>query len=213
LLVNPRCVPDETSISRASGAADILENIQVVPDLAGALQGCQFVFGASARLRQMTWPQGNPRQAAERAEQEAMNGEIAFVFGREDSGLRNSELEMCHMLVHIPANPEFSSLNIAAAVQVIAYELRMRQHEKTVVAGAEPEQRLADSQEMDGFYQHLEKAMLDIGFFVPPNYQKLMRRLKLLFNRARPDVRELNILRGILAAAEGKKAERSRRQS
>ena len=116
---------------------------------------------------------------------------------------------MCHMLVHIPANPDFSSLNIAAAVQVLAYECRMATLDAQAVVRA-LEERLADGKEMDGFFQHLEKAMLDIGFFVPPNYHKLLGRLKLLFNRARPDVRELNILRGILSAAQGKKTGRTR---
>lgn len=205
VLVNPRCELDDSALSRASGATDILDGHRRVDSLSAALEGCVYVIGASARTRELNWEQADPRQAAGRVAAETVSGDVALIFGREDSGLRNRELSLCHMLVHIPANPEYSSLNIAAAVQVLAYECRMQLNTTDATTEPEPDARLADGREMDGFYQHLEQAMLDIGFFRSPGYQKLFGRLKILFNRARPDIRELNILRGILSAAQGRK--------
>ncbi|WP_260294492.1 tRNA (cytosine(32)/uridine(32)-2'-O)-methyltransferase TrmJ [Sedimenticola hydrogenitrophicus] len=206
-LVAPRTFPSAEATARAAGADSILEQCRVVETLDQALSGCRLVVGASARLRTVEWPQLLPRACAEQVWAEATQGEVAILFGRESSGLRNSELDRCHYLVHIPANPEYSSLNIAQALQVIAYEIYLQS-----LAAAEPrESELAAAapvEAMEGFFQHLQQALLDIGFSDPRQSAKLQRRLRRLFLRARPDPEELNILRGILSAAQGRKSMR-----
>ena len=162
-----------------------------------------MVFGASARIRKLSWPQFAPREAAIRLLEVAQQGDVALVFGRERNGLSNEELDLCHYLVHIPCNPEFSSLNIAAAVQVLAYEIySLWQSAKPSEPDADTDQPLARAEDMQLFYEHLEKVLVDIDFLDPEQPRKLMRRLKRLYNRAQPDQQELNILRGILTAVE-----------
>jgi TrmH family RNA methyltransferase len=173
----------------------------VFESLETALADCQLVIGASARLRKVRWPQLDPRQCARKVVGETAAGRrVALVFGRERTGLTNAELDLCHYLVHIPANPEYSSLNLAMAVQVIAYELRMAQ-------SLPPEERRepAPVEAFEGFMEHLTEALYDIGYLDERNPEKLLRRLRRLFHRAAPDAHEINILRGILNAAQGKK--------
>lgn len=193
-LVAPARFPDAEATARASGADDVLASAVVCGDLAAALSGCSLVFGASARRRTLAWPEVDARECARQASAHA--GEVALVFGREHSGLSNPELDHCHALVHIPANPEYSSLNLASAVQLVTYEVRM--------AAAAPEpapqagEALASSEDVERFYAHLEQTLVAIGFLDPANPRQLMRRLRRLFNRARLERTELNILRGIL---------------
>lgn len=199
--------PSGKSWARASGATDVLDLARVVPTLQEAIADCSLVFGASARLRAIPWPLVDARTCAQDVVAIMQNEKIALVFGRENSGLTNEELELCNRLVHIPANPEYSSLNIAAAVQVLAYEiytesLRQQGRNKIQVSNDYP---LATSAEMDGLYQHFEQALQTLGFYDPENPRQLMRRLRRLFNRCQVDRMELNILRGILAAAESPK--------
>ena len=126
VLVEPRVFPHHEADARASGANDLLENAQVVATLEDALVGCNLVLGTSARDRRIPWPLLDPRECGQKVVEEAGQGaEIALVFGREDSGLTNDELQRCHFHVHIPSDPEFSSLNLGAAVQVLSYEIRM----------------------------------------------------------------------------------------
>ncbi|PLX59700.1 RNA methyltransferase [Sedimenticola selenatireducens] len=206
-LVAPRAYPSAEATARAAGADSILEQCRVYETLDQALEGCRLVVGASARLRTVEWPQLLPRACAEQVWAEASQGEVAILFGRESSGLRNSELDRCHYLVHIPANPEYSSLNIAQALQVIAYEVYIqsladRQSDEADLSA------VATVDAMEGFFQHLQQAMQDIGFSNPRQSEKLQRRLRRLFLRARPDPEEVNILRGILSAAQGRKSMR-----
>ncbi|OGT88681.1 MAG: tRNA (cytosine(32)/uridine(32)-2'-O)-methyltransferase TrmJ [Gammaproteobacteria bacterium RIFOXYA12_FULL_61_12] len=208
-LVRPRFYPNAEATARASGADDLLERAQVHGDLAEALGDCRLVVGASARLRSVDWPQLDPRASAEKLLPEATQGPVAVVFGRENSGLTNEELSLCNYLVHIPTNPDYSSLNLAMAVQVVAYELNMA--ERAAGGGHRPEvlPEVAPPEVMEGFYRHLEQAIVDIGFSDPSRSQRLLLRLRRLFARARPDRDELNILRGILSACQGRKSMRT----
>lgn len=199
VLVAPKAFPAEEASARAAGAADLLESARVCAGLDEALAGASFVVGASARLRSLAWPSVAPREAAARIVAEAQLGEAAVVFGRESSGLTNEELARCHALLHIPTAPALGSLNLAMAVQVVAYELFLA----TGAAPALPPDRLqppAPAEEMERFYAHLEAALVEARFLDPDNPRNLMRRLRRLFNRAQPDSDEVSILRGILAA-------------
>jgi TrmH family RNA methyltransferase len=202
-LVNPRYFPHEDATARASGATDILDNAMVVTSLADALTDCVYVAGASARSRTISWPSMGPRDCAERMISESSEGKVAAVFGPEKSGLNNDDLDLCHTLLTIPTDPGFSSLNLAMAVQVLAYEIRVA---SMLHAGPafESEAPPASHEEMEHFYTHLERVLEDIRFLDPENPRHLMRRLRRLFIRARPDKNEANILRGILTAIENK---------
>jgi tRNA/rRNA methyltransferase/tRNA (cytidine32/uridine32-2'-O)-methyltransferase len=204
VLVNPARYPHAEATARASGADDILANARVVGSLDQALNGCSLVLGASARRRNLAWPELDPRQSAARAAAVSGRGQVALVFGRERSGLTNAELDSCHFLVHIPANPDYSSLNLAAAVQVLSYELRMASVHPPVTRDVEANggQLPAPAEEMRRFYQHLEQVLIGIGFLDPTNPRHLMRRMHRLFNRARLDSSEVNILRGVLSAVQ-----------
>lgn len=212
-LVRPRQLPDADALARAAGADDLLAAATVHETLADALTGCRLVIGSSARLRSLEWPQVDPRGCAEHLLAEAAKGDVALLLGRESSGLTNDELGSCHFLAHIPASPTFSSLNIAAAAQVFSYELRqvaLRGAPQVPYGSASeplngPEAPLATADEMEGFYGHLERTLVAIGYADPAQSARLRRRLRRLFNRARPDRTELNILRGVLSAAEGRK--------
>lgn len=206
ILVQPRLFPHEDANARASGADEVLHNAQVVSTLAQALEGCSLVMGTSARDRSLPWPLVNPHEAAQQcfsrwqAEPET---EIALVFGREHAGLTNEELQLCQYHVHIPADEQFSSLNLAASVQVLSYELRMC----WLAAQGAPSQEgramnLASHDAMEQFYQHLQQALVDIEFLDPEKPRHLMARLRRLFGRSQLDTTELNILRGILTETQ-----------
>lgn len=211
VLVNPVDFepgkPNEQADAMASGATDLLENAKVVGTLEEAVADVQVVMGTSARSRHLPWPLMHPRQAAGKAlEVLPSDQKIALVFGRERTGLTNEELAMCQVHIHIPTNEEYSSLNVASAVQVMAYELRMAvlSHEGQLDAdyssnwGVEWDNELANQQELNGFIQHLEQTLVEIDFLDPNNPKMLMPRLRRLFQRAIPDKVEVNILRGIL---------------
>lgn len=202
-LVQPKAFPCAEATARASGADDLLYNAKVCNSLDEALDGCRLVVGASARLRRVEWPQFAPRECAAQLLNEARQGAVALVFGRESSGLSNAEMDRCQYLVHIPANENYSSLNLSMAVQVLAYELRMTSLEDSPIQVDKPGRIIATADEMEGFIQHLQQTMRDIHFSDPRQSTKLLRRLRRLFNRAEPDNDELNILRGILSAAQG----------
>lgn len=202
-LVNPKEFPSATATARASGADDVLANAVCCDSLHEAVKDCALVIGASARLRSVNWPELDPRQCAELANSEAEHSSVAIVFGREDSGLSNVELDKCQYLVHIPTNPGFQSLNIAAAIQVISYELYQVSRQGLEVI--KQEQAQATVAQMEGFFNHMELALTDIGFLKPPSCQKLVRRLRRLYNRAQLDETDVNILRGVLSATQGKK--------
>jgi tRNA (cytidine32/uridine32-2'-O)-methyltransferase len=201
VLVNPRYFPHADATARASGATDILESTKVVTTLADALIDCVYVAGASARSRTINWPTMGVRDCAERLLMESKQGKVAAVFGPEKSGLHNDDLDLCHTLLTIPTDPGFSSLNLAMAVQILTYELRAG---GTIDRGAgfESEAPPASGEEMERFYTHLERVLQDIRFLNPENPRYLMRRLRRLYIRARPDKNEANILRGILTAID-----------
>lgn len=203
-LVQPREFPAPRAVWRAAGAREILANATVVETVDEAIEGCSLVIGTSARERRIPWPLINPRQCGERIWQESAVHDVALLFGREDRGLTNSELHKCHYHVHIPSNPEYSSLNLATAVQVLAYEIRMASLANEM--GELPEindwdQPLATSEELEFFHQHLSKTMADLKFYDPENPKQLLTRMRRLFNRARMDKMEVSMLRGLLTAA------------
>lgn len=202
VLVDPQQFPSAEATARASGADNVLAKARCVPQLDDAIAGAGLVIGASARSRSLSIPMLDPRQCAELIMQQPDNTLSAIVFGRERTGLTNNELERCHYLVQIPANPEYPSLNIAAAVQVITYELRMATGIST--EKAEKNHRFATADEMELFYQHLEGTLIDIEFLDPDKPRQLMRRLRRLYGRIRPSENEINILRGILTAVDRK---------
>jgi len=205
-LVKPVHFPHEDATVRASGAIDLLENAMMCDSLDEALAGTTLVFGASARTRSLPWPIHAPRQCAEKIMLEPDESEVALVFGRERSGLTNEELERCNTLLHIPTNPEFSSLNLGAAVQVVAYELLMAR-EAGQVAQAESVERdspLASADDIERLFAHFEKTLVDIDFLDPENPRQMMRRLRRLFNRVELEQVEMNILRGILTSVDKK---------
>ena len=210
-LVEPEDYPSLEAISRSVGAVDLLDDAVVVKDLSQAIEGCVWVAGTSARLRTIEWPILEPRECVQKALENIEQGDIAIVFGRENSGLTNEEMEKCNALLHIPTNPDFSSLNIAAAVQVVCYEIRMALTDSKVTKHKGNKHRfdaLANSSQLDGMYGHLHDALDYLGFFGTNNPDIVMRRLKGLFNRAGTTQRELSIVRGICSAIQDKKRPR-----
>jgi len=204
-LVDPKYFPHEDATARASGAEDVLDAARVFPTLAAAIGDCVYVAGASARSRTINWPSMAPRDCAARLIAEEAQGPVAAVFGPEKSGLSNEDLDHCHTLLTIPTDPAFSSLNLAMAVQVLTYEIRCA---RIIDEGPvyESEAPPATGEEMEYFYTHLEQVLRDIGFLDPDNPRHLMRRMRRLFIRARPDSNEANILRGILRAIDSARA-------
>jgi tRNA (cytidine32/uridine32-2'-O)-methyltransferase len=200
-LVEPRHFPHAKATARASGAVDVLENAAVFDTLAEAIEDCVFVAGASARARAINWPCLEPRDCAVELLEKNQAGNVAAVFGPEKYGLTNAHLDLCDTLLTIPTNPDFSSLNLAMAVQVLTYELRVAGLQGKPVR-YEPDAPLATSAELEHFYTHLEQVLTDLRFLDPDNPRHLMRRLRRLFIRAAPDKNEVNILRGILAAID-----------
>ena len=231
-LVAPRRFPSAEATARAAGADDVLHAARIVESLDHALSDCGHVLGTTARPRRIEWPVLDAREAARRAVAQAARTPVAVVFGRESAGLTNAELDRCHALVRIPAAARFSSLNVAAAVQILAYEMRIAalgggagargeragafgggieaRGEEAAVHGENAGERqsqqspAATAGELEGFYRHLEAALVEIGYLDPTAPRFLMRRLRRLFNRAGPDRTEIGILRGILTAASGR---------
>lgn len=199
-LVQPKFFPHADATARASGAEDVLRNAQCFESLAEAIADCHIVLGASARDRTISWQTITARETAERWVGRLPTGQnLALVFGRENSGLNNQELDLCQYLLRIPCNPEYSSLNLAAAVQVVCYELFVASGQQAVTTiGDAGEDPLATAEQMEAFYQHLLQTMADIGFLHPERSKSIMRRLRRLFNRCHLDTKELDILRGIL---------------
>lgn len=225
VLVNPKDYPSGVALGRAASALDILDNAEVTDSLEEAIADCGLVIGTSARSRSIPWPVVDPVDCAEKLVAASGQNDVALVFGREDRGLSNEELQLCQFHVQIPTNDEYSSLNVAAAVMVLCYEIRKA---ALGVAGGENsdkaisgkgansgnneenagslydiwDQPLATLADMDGFLDHLEKVLVRIDFHDPDNPRQLMPRLRRLYSRIRPDQMEINILRGILSSME-----------
>ncbi|SNY71154.1 tRNA (cytosine(32)/uridine(32)-2'-O)-methyltransferase TrmJ [Enterobacter sp. CC120223-11] len=205
-LVNPLVKPDSQAIALAAGASDVIGNAQIVDTLDEALAGCSLVVGTSARSRTLPWPMLDPRECGLKSIAEGQQAPVALVFGRERVGLTNEELQKCHYHVAIAANPEYSSLNLAMAVQVIAYEVRMAwlatQDKGESVEEKEDEAAYPLVDDLERFYGHLEQTLLSTGFIRAGHPGQVMNKLRRMFTRARPESQELNILRGILASIE-----------
>ena len=199
-LVAPARFPSAEATARAAGADDVLHAARVVDSVGEAVADCGLVLGTTARVRRIEWPVIDPREAARRAVDQAVRAPVAVLFGRESAGLTNAELDRCHALIRIPAAARFSSLNVAAAVQIVAYELRTEAG-GIAVAAAPAQSPAATAEELEGFYRHLEETLVRTGYLDPAAPKLLMRRLRRLFSRAEPDRAEINILRGILTAA------------
>jgi tRNA/rRNA methyltransferase len=194
-LINPRYFPDMQATAMSAGADDVLQNAVVCSSIDEALQGVVFTVAMTARLRDISIVVKTPREAMPEVLQQAATQPVALLFGTEMSGLTNEEMGRAQLGVNIPANPDFSSLNIAAAVQVIAYELSVAmQSFKPEV----PEIVPATHERIEGLYAHLEKTLLEIGFFTTQNPARLMQRLRRLYSRTRLEDEEINILRGML---------------
>ena len=209
VLLKPKHYPSEEAFTRASGALDILDNAQVVDTLEQALAGCRLVIGTSSRNRALPWPLIEPREMAQICLDKKQSYPIAIMFGRESTGLLNEELQLCNYHVNIPANPEYMSLNLASAVQIIAYELRLAQSAgQNNALGLQESSLEKDSEqaatitEVDGLYNHLQLVMQQTEFYDPEQPKLLPARIRRLFAKAQLNQGEVNILRGFLSSID-----------
>lgn len=206
VLVDPLDYPSERALWRAANALDVMDKIQVVKTLEEAVADCSLVIGTSARDRRIPWPLLTPRECGDKVWTESKTHEIAIVFGREDRGLTNEELHLCNYHVHIPANPEYSALNVAAALQVIAYEIRMSALAET--NGGEPvhfddwDMPPAGFKEVEMYFKHLEETLTKLNFLTADNPRQTMTRMRRMYSRIRLDQMELGILRGVLTSIQ-----------
>ncbi len=203
-LVQPERFPAPEATQMAANACDLLDQAVIVDSLEEAIADCSLVIGTSARSRSLPWPMLDIREGAARAVREADGGaEVALVFGREKMGLHNDELQQCNFHLAIPANPEYPVLNVAAAVQVLSYELwQAAEAHRTSEFPPASEAPYPRSREMELFYKHLEETLHDSHFIIKQHPGQIMQRLRRLFNRCRPEKTELSILRGILSSVQ-----------
>jgi tRNA (cytidine32/uridine32-2'-O)-methyltransferase len=203
-LVAPKHYPHEEALSRASNALDVLDRAVVVTSFDEAIADCGLVIGSSARERAIPWPLLGAREASQQAVRESAQHKIAVVFGREDRGLTNEELQRCQLHINIPSNPAYSSLNVAMAVQVIAYELRMAAlaNETSSHLMADWDVPFANSEDVERFFVHLEETLSQMGFLKAHAPKQTAARLRRMFQRTRLDAMEIQILRGILTSAQ-----------
>ena len=202
VLVAPEKAPNLDTVAMAAGADDLIEAAPVHATLAEAVADCALVLGCTARSRRVQLEQLDPREAASRALAFSATGPVALVFGRERTGLDNNELQLCHAAVHIPSDPAFSSLNLAAAVQVLSYEVRMAVIGAPMPAAADPataREGLAPHAELEGFFAQLADALEEIDFHKGRTPDSAMRKLRRLYLRAGLDSAEVRLLRGVLA--------------
>ncbi|GIB65118.1 RNA methyltransferase [Vibrio cholerae V51] len=203
VLVDPQCQVDAQAIALAAGASEIALNAQIYPTLEAAVADCGLVVGTSARSRTLEWPMLEPRECGEKLISEANQHSVAMVFGRERTGLTNEELQLCHYHVCVPANPEYSSLNLAMAVQLLSYEVRMaylalQQSSQSSTL----QEEYPRHQELERFYAHLEQVIMQTEFISAQQPGQVMNKLRRMFTHARPEAQEINILRGILTSVQ-----------
>ncbi|MDA9240664.1 tRNA (cytosine(32)/uridine(32)-2'-O)-methyltransferase TrmJ [bacterium] len=206
-LVQPREYPAPRAVWRAAGARDVLAAATIVESVDEAIADCSLVVGTSARERRIPWPLLNPRECGEQIYSEAGNHKTALLFGREDRGLTNDELQKCHYHVHIPSNPDYSSLNLATAVQVLAYEVRMASladEQGKLPSITDWDQPPVTAGDLEFFHEHLATTMAELQFYDAENPKQLLTRMRRLFNRVRMDQMEVSILRGLLSAVQRK---------
>lgn len=200
VLVNPKIFPSDDAMALASGAGDVLDSARVVDSFEAAVEGCTWVVGTSARSRAIPWPASTPRVLAPQIIKQAGQGSVALVFGRESSGLTNEELAKCHHHVYIPANQDYSSLNLSQAVQIILYECQLALLDGLPVESLEPIEPLALQKDLEAFYAATEGLALKTGFLKPENPRYFMTRLRRIFAKNPLTIQELNMLRGLLAS-------------
>ncbi len=203
-LVQPRAFPHQEAEWRAASALDLLEQAVVTQTLDEAIGDCQFVVGTSARERRIPWPLLDPRMCAKRVAEVSPREQVAVLFGREDRGLTNDELKVCNLHLNIPTSEDYSSLNLAMAVQIVCYEFRMllAQDNLPTTEDEQWDAPFATRDNMERFYAHLEQTLTEIEFLDPAAPRQLMARLRRLYGRVRLDEMELNILRGILTETQ-----------
>lgn len=201
-LVDPQCPVGEIAYARASGANTVLDARETCADLGQAVADCSCVIATSARRRSLSWPELDPQALAGKVLAMDDNSRVALVFGREHSGLTNDELQLCNYMVCIPTNPEFSSLNLASAIQVLCYEIYRQQAIAPVVRPPDSEDLPANSGEVEGYFEHLQRVLENTGFLDPRQPGLIMQRLRRLYLRSELTRNEINILRGIMTAIE-----------
>lgn len=208
ILVAPKRYPDPEAVALAAGADDILQQARVVATLAEALEGCSYVIGTSARARSVALPELTPRHASEHLVQKSTLGSVALLFGPERTGLENEDLQHCHACVFIPCNPDYASLNLAAAVQVLSYEIRLQRLQNTSVETPPTIEKdqvpAASHDQMERFFVHLATFMDEVDFHKGKPPEVVMQRVRRLFLRAAMDEREIKIMRGLLSDAQRK---------
>ncbi|EGQ8121805.1 RNA methyltransferase, TrmH family [Vibrio cholerae] len=203
VLVDPQCQVDAQAIALAAGASEIALNAQIYPTLEAAVADCGLVVGTSARSRTLEWPMLEPRECGEKLISEANQHSVAMVFGRERTGLTNEELQLCQYHVCVPANPEYSSLNLAMAVQLLSYEVRMAYLAMQQSSQSSTlQEEYPRHQELERFYAHLEQVIMQTEFISAQQPGQVMNKLRRMFTRARPEAQEINILRGILTSVQ-----------
>lgn len=205
VLVAPKRFPDPEALALAAGADDILARAQVVADLNEALAGCTYVLGTSARERTVVLPELSPRQAALELVGRSQHGAVALLFGPERTGLENDDLQLCHARVYIPCNPDYASLNLAAAVQVLSYEIRLQRLEQGQVARPDSNasnEPAASYEQMERLFAHLTEFMDEVDFHKGKSPDLVVQRIRRLFLKADLDEREIKILRGLLSDAQ-----------
>jgi tRNA (cytidine32/uridine32-2'-O)-methyltransferase len=200
-LVSPKSYPDLRANEMAAGADDILSQAVVTDSLVSAIENCNLILATSARPRDISLPGLTPKEQAQLIGKQPDNTQTAVIFGREHAGLTNEELLHCHYHINIPANPDYSSLNLSQAVQIIAYELRMQILSPEAAVEMEKDD-LATAKEVELFYEHLKSILIAIDFLKPSNPKRLLQRLRRMFNRIRLEKMEINILRGILTSIQ-----------
>tara|TARA_B110000003_G_scaffold81274_1_gene83024 strand:- start:3418 stop:4164 length:747 start_codon:yes stop_codon:yes gene_type:complete len=202
-LVKPKEFPSDVATYRSKAAKDILENALIFNNLQEAVVDCELVIGTSARDRKVPWPILSPKESAEEVSKSLKIHKIAIVFGREDRGLTNEELGLCNYHVHIPTDPEYSSLNLSQAVQILVYEIRM-----AVLSDDENQDywdvELANNNQTEMLIQHMDELMQEVDFYDVDNPRKLLLRVRRFFKRSRIDVMETNIFRGLFATIQKK---------
>ena len=203
-LVEPKEFPSDVATFRSKAAKDILEKASVHTSLEEAISECELVVGTSARVRTVPWPVLNPREAAEEMHKSSLNGKVAIVFGREDRGLTNEELGLCNFHVHIPSDPEYSSLNLSQAVQILAYEIRLSYLQDRHVNEEYWDVELANNEQTERLINHMDELMQEVDFYDVENPRKLLVRVRRFFKRSKIDVMEANIFRGLFATIQKK---------
>lgn len=201
-LVNPGRYPDPQAEWRAAGAGDVLEAVTVYDDVAAAIADRQWVIGTSTRVRRIPWPLVKAEEAVAGVIERMGDLKVAILFGRETSGLSNDELQKCHCHLVIPANPDYSSLNLAMAVQVVCYEL-YRQLDQSGIDVDVWDRSAATSAQLEGLIEHFEAVLTESGFLDPANPGQTMTRLRRLLTRVTPDETEVQMLRGVLRQLGG----------